>query len=151
MDIFAWEKFIIKLANITFNESSRSSQHFIIKQINWKQTSLLLAKEEYLFYCKLDFYFDGRYFNDLTLSFSFWIYAVSSSRKILPLQPYGHKYFSVKPQTHAFSQSLTEYRSSFQPLPALQNLETLYMTPNKTTLVGEKDENFCFSKILPKI
>ena len=52
------------------------------KQTDCKKTTLLLTKEKYLFYQKLDLYFYDWGFNDITLYFRFWTCIISCSRKI---------------------------------------------------------------------
>ena len=52
------------------------------KPIIREQTSTLLTKEKYLFYYKLDLYFNHFYFDDLILYFDFWISTVNRFRKI---------------------------------------------------------------------
>ena len=47
---------------------------------------------------------------------------LTAVENLLPLRPFDRKYFSVKLQTHPFSQLLTENKSSLQLLAALQNL-----------------------------
>ena len=44
-----------------------------------KQTGLLLTKDKYLFYYKMDLYFNDLDLNDFILNFSVWIYTFSLS------------------------------------------------------------------------
>ena len=59
-----------------FNQGSRSSRQLIAKPIKCEQGSLLITKENYLFY-KLDLYFKDLHFKNFKLCFSFWISAVN--------------------------------------------------------------------------
>ena len=47
-----------------------------------KQTGLLLTKDKYLFYYKMDLYFNDLDLNDFILNFSVWIYTFSLSHKM---------------------------------------------------------------------
>ena len=65
-----------------FNQNSESSWQYLTKLINYEQTILLLTKEKYLFYSKLDLYFNELYFSDFALNFSFWISTVNRNCQI---------------------------------------------------------------------
>ena len=77
-----------------FNLDSQSSWQLMAKPIKCKQTSLLLTKEKYLFYYKPYFYLNDLHFNDFILFSSFL--QLTKVVKLVPLQPHGRKYLSVK-------------------------------------------------------
>ena len=118
VNIFTWAEFLmIYFFSISFNESSWSSQQFITKWIKfcsqrrnicfltcWICTSMICVSMILL----------------CTSIFGF--VQLTAVENLLPLQPFDRKYFSVKLQTHPFSQLLTENKSSWQLLAALQNL-----------------------------
>ena len=79
---------------------------------------MLLAKENYLFYYKLDLRFNDLNFIDFTLHFSFYISTVTQSRKLVLLQPHGRKNSSAKnTNLHIVSKSLTKIKVLFSRWP----------------------------------
>ena len=116
-----------------FDQSDQSTREFINKSINCEQTSLPL-KERNIFYYKVDLYFDALCFNDFNLYFSFGFVQLTVDVKLVALQPYDRKYFSMKTaNAHAFSKPVTANKNPCQSSAAPQNLgrklQTVYITP----------------------
>ena len=65
-----------------FNESSRKSEQFPTKWINYKRTGLLLKKGKYFLYYNLDFYIKHSDSSDIICCFSICIFIISRSHKI---------------------------------------------------------------------
>ena len=68
----------------------------MVKAIKWEKAGLLLTKEKYFFYYKLDLYFNDFYFNDFTLYFKYWISTVKRSPKIVAARAAWPRIFLCK-------------------------------------------------------